>query len=368
MARGRHNTSTNQRGFTLVELLVVIAIIGVLVALLLPAVQAAREASRRSQCSNHLKQIGLGWLTHESTHKFFPSGGWSPWVVGDADMGAGAQQPGGWMYQILPYIEQQALYKLPGDGKRDVITPEQRKAAVQLQGTPVPTFHCPTRRPPQAFPWTVEPAATWTPKNSDRVQLIVCGDFAANGGDNKSAMAFKIAGGDTLTESDDAYPPNLGGAKWVFPPFKGYYGAASKVTDWPPLTSQSGVNFTGSEIEIRHISDGVSNTYMVGEKNLDPDCYEGTDPTPNDTGAYGCGGDGQGYFVGFDWDTHRFAMDVPVQDTPGADPWRLFGSAHPTSWHVVLCDGAVRAVSYDIDADTHRFLANRLDGQTLGPY
>jgi prepilin-type N-terminal cleavage/methylation domain-containing protein len=67
-----------RRGFTLVELLVVIAIIGILVALLLPAVQAAREAARRSQCVNHLKQIGIGFMNHENVHKFLPTAGWSP--------------------------------------------------------------------------------------------------------------------------------------------------------------------------------------------------------------------------------------------------------------------------------------------------
>ena len=67
----------------------VIAIIGILVALLLPAVQAAREAARRSQCINHLKQIGVGWLNHESTHRIFPTVGWSPWHSGDPEMGVG---------------------------------------------------------------------------------------------------------------------------------------------------------------------------------------------------------------------------------------------------------------------------------------
>jgi prepilin-type N-terminal cleavage/methylation domain-containing protein len=91
--------------FTLVELLVVIAIIGILIALLLPAVQAAREAARRAQCRNHLRQLAVAMLTHESTHGFFPSGGWGHRWTGDPDRGTGYRQPGGWAYAVLPYLE-----------------------------------------------------------------------------------------------------------------------------------------------------------------------------------------------------------------------------------------------------------------------
>jgi prepilin-type N-terminal cleavage/methylation domain-containing protein len=346
------------RGFTLVELLVVIAIIGILVGLLLPAVQAAREAARRGQCQNHLKQIGLGWLNHESTHKTFPSGGWSPWVVGDPDMGVGASQPGGWMYQILPFIEEQSLYDVPSDGDKTVITARQKQAALELQKALVEVFNCPSRRRPQALPFTIE-QPLWTPKNSDRLEHVACGDYAANGGDNSRGMQFQLKGMNTPDDPDDdewVVFPN--GVKWVFPPFKGYYGNLTSVNDWPPLDSQSGVNFTGAEIKTSHITDGTAKTYMVGEKYLAPESYDG---------SAGSGGDGHSYFQGFDWDVHRFAAEnwPPVPDTPGADYYWMFGSAHPGVWHVVMCDGSVRGVSFDIDITTHRRLANRHDGETM---
>jgi prepilin-type N-terminal cleavage/methylation domain-containing protein len=97
-----------RRGFTLVELLVVIAIIGILVALLLPAIQAARESARRTQCKNNVKQMSLGFLLHEESHRFYPSSGWGYRWMADPDRGVGRSQPGGWAFTILPYMEQTA--------------------------------------------------------------------------------------------------------------------------------------------------------------------------------------------------------------------------------------------------------------------
>src|SRR5215471_9691890 len=122
-ARRRHmevslmkSSPRNRLAFTLIELLVVIAIIAILIALLVPAVQKVREAATRTQCQNNLKQIGLALHNNADINKAFPSGGWGWNWVGVPDRGTGPEQPGGWLYNILPFIEGGNLRKL-GQGK-----------------------------------------------------------------------------------------------------------------------------------------------------------------------------------------------------------------------------------------------------------
>ena len=101
-----------QGGFTLVELLVVIAIIGILIALLLPALGSVREAAQRASCANHLRQIGLATQTHVEKFSAYPAGGWGYQWVGSPERGSGSAQPGGWIYNLLPFIGEEAIHRM----------------------------------------------------------------------------------------------------------------------------------------------------------------------------------------------------------------------------------------------------------------
>jgi len=144
-----HTPRCSSSGLTLVELLVVIAIIGTLMALILPAVQMARESSRRSSCANNLKQLATSVLLYEQAHGIMPTGGWGPDWVGDPDAGFTPKQPGGWIYNILPYVEQQALRDI---GKGQPAEAKQT-SLIKLLETPLGICQCPSRRLPRAYPY-----------------------------------------------------------------------------------------------------------------------------------------------------------------------------------------------------------------------
>lgn len=366
--------TSSRLGFTLVELLVVIAIIGVLVALLLPAVQAAREAARRVQCKNHLKQIGLGFMLHEQTHGFLPGSGWSPWAVGDPDRGFGKQQPGGWVYHILPYVEQQAVFNLPSDGDPETFrTPQQLAGALRMQMTPISIFNCPSRRPAKLYPYTIRDPG-WNPKNSDSIigHSIAKSDYAANGGDgwtekgNDGGLLFyypasspnPCGGGTDFTQPSKTLPIPIGANYSVF----------DKNFCYPSEDGQNGINFLGAEIRLSEITDGTSLTVMVGEKYLHPPSYEGD--------AEGPGNDDHSMYGGYDWDLNAWGGGrpyessgqlndktfPPYQDRIGLATIGNYGSAHPGVFHATFCDGSVHGIPYDIDLIAFANLCNRYDG------
>lgn len=144
-------------GFTLVELLIVVTIVGILAGLLLPAVQSAREAGRRATCQNQLRQMALAIHAHHDAHGNFPSGGWGFRWVGDPDRGYGLCQPGGWVYNLLPYVEQQNVHDM-GRGHPNSSTGKWEAATRMLQ-VPIPLFTCPSRRDVRS--WLVRANRDW---------------------------------------------------------------------------------------------------------------------------------------------------------------------------------------------------------------
>ena len=316
-----------RNGFTLVELLVVITIIGILIALLLPAVQAAREAARRLQCSNHLKQMGLAWHNHHQAHGYFPSGGWGWGWTGDPDRGFGKNQPGSWIYGILPYMEQEALFQMGSDGQPDVITSQQKQEAAEAARTPLAMFVCPSRRRAQLYPCVI--SCVGSPgqcHNSDPTDTSARADYTANGGTEWAMWGCGPSPGDR---------------------FQGQ--------GFADLAHATGIAYQHSGITIADVKDGTANTYMVGEKYLNPDNYAtGEDYT-----------DDHPMFVGDDYDTFSWSFNPPMQDRAGYPDFHRWGSVHAGGFNVALCDGSVRSIGYSIDRDTHKYLCNRKDYQAI---
>src|SRR5208282_5749345 len=137
--------------FTLVELLVVITILGMLMALLMPAVNSVRESMRRTQCKNNLKQIGTAANAHLTAYGFFPSGGWGMIWLGDPDRGTGASQPGSWIYQLLPYLGFDMIHDLgkgEGNGASGNFTSSLKFTMYgpKMKSSAIPLFICASRR------------------------------------------------------------------------------------------------------------------------------------------------------------------------------------------------------------------------------
>jgi prepilin-type N-terminal cleavage/methylation domain-containing protein len=316
--------SRRRAGFTLIELLVVIAIIAILVALLLPAVQQAREAARRTQCKNNLKQIGLAMHNYHDTHRVFPPG-----VI----QGSGMLPPGstyngtastGWAWGtfLLPFLDQAPLYN-----QLNMLRPFDQTNSVELSlvRTVLPVYNCPSDpwRTPQQGPYPVymNGSTTGVYIGKSNYRAVYTGNGEANG-----------------------CPTGDGG----------------------------GMFFSNSNVGVRDVYDGTSNTWMVLEsdtfqyparpgvtieRHMGGNWAATSSPVCQDTNY-----DWQ-KVLGYVWPTYA-EINCSAVRCDRRDP----GSQHTGGMQIVLGDGTVRFVSQNIAILLARSLCNRADGTIAGEW
>ncbi len=304
---------TKRRGFTLVELLVVIAIIGILIALLLPAVQAAREAARRSQCNNNLKQLGLGFHNYHDVYNTLMVGAYSCcW--------------GTWKVSMLPYIEQKALFDKyymvkfdPPDTTGEYRYGGSRNTPVTT--TRIPGFECPSDRPHAPI------GSIWSH------------NYAVNYGNTTYSQA------------------TFNGVTFLGAPFR---------TVWGNGDTTGSFKFAG-------IYDGLSNTMLAAEVLVG----SGTDLRGFSWWGDACGFEtyqGPNSAIPDRIYTAGYCVDMPTQNLPcavtdGSNP-TMFGSRsrHPGGVQTVLGDGAARFISETIDINTWRALSTTRGSESLSQF
>jgi prepilin-type N-terminal cleavage/methylation domain-containing protein len=349
------NTPIMRRGFTLVELLVVIAIIGILVALLLPAIQAAREAARRTQCTNHVKQMMLAMHNHEAAKKAFPSGGIAPYsaienyLSGPNGSPLGPDRQGmSWGYQILPYLEESAVHDL--------------RNTDQLQTMVVSVFHCPSKRGPtrhQVYDTELMDYAAAVPARSrsqspfKSPEYIYVRDDSVWGTVGCALLEFwGVQGGDMRFEIPDIQnrPANLLTSKL----YAGYLGVVVRSDYCASCTPDKQETGFYKRVSFAQIADGSSNTLVLGEKRLQPSEYE--------AGAWH---DDYGWKEGWDPDTLRSTICLFGPDTEDSSRGfgYNFGAAHPSVMIAGFADASVHPIQFDIERELFNQLGNRMDGE-----
>ncbi|MCS7044858.1 MAG: DUF1559 domain-containing protein [Gemmataceae bacterium] len=282
----------SRRGFTLIELLVVIAIIAILIGLLLPAVQKVREAAARTQCTNNLKQLGLAMQGHHDALGVFPSGGEGWWFPPDY---VALGQPATKERQRAGW----GFAILPYLEQQQIYTGSNvgSIAAAQQQAISavIPVFYCPSRRNPAALP----AVGNWYPPSGTFPHGTM--DYAASNLDNTGVVAYRVC---------------------------------KRIAD---------------------VTDGTSNTLMIGDKRLDL----------MNIGNYQ-GDDNEGYTCGWDHDAERSVNVLPMPDSRNWGWGELrFGSSHPGGFMAVFVDGSVRRIPYGISGTIFSYLGQIADGQVI---
>jgi len=333
--------TARRRGFTLVELLVVIAIIGILVSLLLPAVQKVREAAAKAKCANNLKQLALAFHTYESANGQFPTGG------------AGASYLIGWTEKIFPYIEQSPMVQaIAAMGGVDVVAPWRYTDAASGSGddplwqTPIPPFICPSSELGTASPDAPKPSST---EPNHRLH---------------SALHYRAVAGSAL-------------AGYV----KGRKNTGALNSNWDMVTS--GIVYIRSRTKVVDVSDGTSNTVLFGESSSAKWTVGGTSPSgfpaimswtwgyydikglydlpPPD--GFGPGNHSGAGGIGVDHKMVKFGINRAGTSIspPTATP---FTSAHAADGvNVAMADGSVQFLTRGTDLTLLQQLATRAEGE-----
>lgn len=321
-------TTRFRNGFTLVELLVVIAIIGILIALLLPAVQAAREAARRTQCSNNLKQIALALQNHHTTRKSFPSGA----IVTSGNQYLDNKKP--WPVAILPYIEEGTLSQLWDDSVR-AVAPGLNNGNDIVRKTHVATYVCPSSR-----------------ITSD-LRLAPLHDGGV--GVTYAPGSYVGVSGKSLGNSVDC-PDGCGNWDW-------------SQSNYQPLVDKGHLNWRGilhlthgqlRPIKIAQITDGTSKTLLIGERHLPSE--------PRYAALWACplGAYVLGAMMPSPWMLQATETASCEAEYPAFHCTRGFGSYHPGGFmNFAYGDGSVRGISTVIDMKVLMGLASIAEGETV---
>jgi prepilin-type N-terminal cleavage/methylation domain-containing protein/prepilin-type processing-associated H-X9-DG protein len=345
--------TSGREAFTLVELLVVIAIIGILVALLLPAVSAAREAARRTQCMNQVRSMGQAVLNLESAVSTFPSGGVAPWPrIENYSQGGkpfGPPKQGlSWAFQILPYLEEDAVHGLA--------------TTEQITSTPIHLYFCPSRRPPTFYKdsdgltyWLMDyaslnPIPSRAQLGDDRFRSLTASQPGRPTRGCRTAYAFW----GTRTYGNDHFPEPRSELGARYTGFNGaivrssyFVGADGQVTD---------LDYTDI-VAVRKVKDGLSKTSLIAEKRI----RVGSQP--------GAAYDDRGWSDGWDLDTVSSAVCQPLPDSAEAQEGYTdaiaAGSSHTGGLNVVFCDNSVRFINYDIDVVLWNNMAHCSDGEVI---
>ncbi len=309
--------------FSLVELLVVMTIISIVVGLMLPAVQSAREAARITQCQNNLKQVALACQNYEAVFKELPGyAGETKSLMVDFLLNrkpdeslSGTPWPG----QILSQMEQTALAEGLsdiGDMRADeinLVTPSER--IMELVRATVPSYNCPTRRDPDPYP--------------------LIGNYGNLYGKTGARIDYAMNSGAATSEEGKALIKSYADGVWIL----------------------------GERVKTNRITDGLANTYLVGEKSMDSLKYH----TGNDLGDRSPIA-GSADTLGSSHSYIRFAARSPKADVPNSClVCHDFGSAHFAGWNVANADGSVRMMSYSMDLEIHRANAT-IDGSETIKY